>query len=79
MTYPSDMRRVGQKEYRPDLFRFRIIEYGSRYIVTDTQGNVVDDANGYGFKTRQKAFLAINHNFGDIRPIPMDRSRPYSR
>ena len=35
--------------------------YGTRYVIVDKDtGNVLDDAQGYGYKTRQKAYAKRN-------------------
>lgn len=35
------------------------VEYETRWKVTDKNGKVVDDAQGYGYKTKQKAIKAM--------------------
>ena len=35
------------------------VEYETRWKVTDKNGNIVDDAQGYGYKTKQKAIKAM--------------------
>ena len=37
-----------------------------RYICVDeTSGEVIDDAQGYGYKSKQKAFIAYEYKYGD--------------
>lgn len=37
---------------------------GSRFVVVDDSGKVVDDAQGYGYKTAQNARKAMWYKFG---------------
>jgi len=40
------------------------IETDIRYIIVDeTTGEIIDDAQGYGYKTKQKAYSAYNYKF----------------
>ena len=40
--------------------------YGTRYVIVDKDtGNVLDDAQGYGYKTRQKAYSAYGYKHRD--------------
>ena len=39
----------------------KVINNEDRFIIIDEDGVVLDDAQGYGFKTRQKAFLCYNY------------------
>lgn len=34
-----------------------------RFAIADKTGKILDDAQGWGFKTRQKAFFAMHYNF----------------
>ena len=38
-------------------------ELPTRYAIADSTGNIIDNAQGYGFKTRQKAYLAMQWKF----------------
>ncbi len=38
-------------------------KYNPRYIITDDEGKVIDDAQGYGFKSKQKAYKAMYYNY----------------
>ena len=43
---------------------YKIVPFGQgRFAIADESGKIVDDAQGYGYKTRQKAFLAKNWKF----------------
>lgn len=35
-----------------------------RFAIANEEGKVIDDAQGYGYKTKQKAYLAMNWKFG---------------
>jgi ribosomal protein L17 len=41
------------------LVEEKIINNEKRYIIVDTNGNVIDDAQGYGYKNRQNAHKVI--------------------
>ena len=34
-----------------------------RFVIADLNGKIIDDAQGYGFKTKQKAFFAKKLSF----------------
>lgn len=34
-----------------------------RFAIADSNGKIIDDAQGYGYKTKQKAYLAMNWKF----------------
>jgi len=34
-----------------------------RYIIVDDNENIIDDAQGYGYKTKQNAYKAMNYKF----------------
>jgi len=34
-----------------------------RFVIADDEGTVVDDAQGYGYKTKQKAYKAMYYKF----------------
>lgn len=38
-------------------------DYETRYRIEDENGNVTDDAQGYGYKSRQKAAKAVWYKF----------------
>lgn len=43
---------------------YQIVPFGQfRFAIADQDGTVVDNAQGYGYKTKQKAFLAKNWKF----------------
>lgn len=37
--------------------------HNDRFAIADKTGKILDDAQGWGFKTRQKAFFSMHHNF----------------
>jgi hypothetical protein len=37
--------------------------YNPRFVITDDEGKIVDDAQGYGYKTKQNAYKAMNYKF----------------
>lgn len=42
----------------------KIVPFGQyRFAIAEEGGKIVDDAQGYGYRTRQKAFLAMNWKF----------------
>ena len=44
------------------------IETDIRYIIVDeTTGEIIDDAQGYGYKTKQKAHSAYNYKFNGVK------------
>ena len=43
---------------------FTIIPFKEyRFAIADKDGKILDDAQGWGYKTRQKAYLALNYKF----------------
>ena len=40
-------------------------QYDQRWVITDDDGKVVDDAQGYGYKSKQKAAKALWYKFKD--------------
>ena len=38
-------------------------KYDQRFVITDDDGKVVDDAQGYGYKSKQKAHKAMWYKF----------------
>lgn len=42
---------------------FGLYEHQTRYDICDMQGNVIDDAQGYGYKTAQSAHKAAAYKF----------------
>ena len=42
---------------------FKIVPFKNRFVVVNKEGTVIDDANGYGYKTKQNAYLAANWKF----------------
>lgn len=43
---------------------YKISHRGSRFVIVDNCGKVVDDAQGYGYTTAQKAHKAMWYKFG---------------
>jgi hypothetical protein len=49
--------------------KYTIVDYvtsdgDNRFAIADNSGKIIDTANNYGYKTRQKAFKAANYKFG---------------
>lgn len=43
---------------------YQIISFHQdRFAIADLNGKILDDAQGYGFKTKQKAFFAMHYKF----------------
>ena len=40
-------------------------QYDLRYIIVDDDGKIIDDAQGYGYKSKQKAHKAMWYKFKD--------------
>jgi hypothetical protein len=40
-----------------------VIPFKDRFAIADKDGNVLDDAQGYGYKTKQKAYAAASWKF----------------
>jgi len=38
-------------------------EYEERFIIVDDNNKIIDDAQGYGYKSKQKAYKAMNWKF----------------
>lgn len=34
-----------------------------RFAIADNDGNIIDDAQGYGYKSKKKAYLALNYKY----------------
>jgi len=42
----------------------KIVSFGqNRYAISDLDGKIIDDANGYGYKTSKSAYLAMKYKF----------------
>ncbi len=51
-----------------------------RFIIVNEKGKIVNDANGYGFKSRYSASKSINYNKNPIRKVILDlikRDKPF--
>lgn len=47
-----------------DYKKYQIVSFGQdRFAIADSSGKIIDDAQGYGYKTPQKAYLAANWKF----------------
>jgi hypothetical protein len=44
--------------------KFNIIRFGTnRYVISNSEGKIIDDANGYGYKTSKNAYLAMKYKY----------------
>jgi hypothetical protein len=45
--------------------KYHIVPFEAyRFAIADENEKIIDNAQGYGYKTKQKAFLAMNWKFG---------------
>ena len=63
----DDFKIINFKPIQKPVSEFNKYEYHNtpelRYAIADKDGKVLDDAQGYEYKTKQKAFLALNWKF----------------
>jgi len=55
LTQKRDKMKVISKENCP--------KHDPRFIIVDAEGKVVDDAQGYGYKSQHSAYKIINYRF----------------
>lgn len=49
----------------------------TRYVIVDSNGTIVDDAQGYGYKTQKSAHKAMWYRFGEGKKKTEDNDKIY--
>ena len=60
-----------------DYMDYQNFDY--RYAIADATGKIIDDAQGYGYKSRQKAHIAISYKYQGGKQKANQRKADYNK